>query len=107
MVRQTDHGVMLPSMDFYHLPGPRDLERDDALRHAWHWLDQRRNGKRLVVVPVRDSVNRSPTLQAISSHVPTATERTFAGGFLFETAVVMVWPTRQMLEKLHDREPAE
>lgn len=94
-------------MDVYHVPD--DVERDDALRLAWSWLDERRARPRLVIVPVRDSVGHSPVLRAIASRVRTETSRTLygSGAVRRDSAVAIVWPSRGTLDEVAGHRPAE
>ena len=94
-------------MDVYHLP--EEMDRDDALSQALEWLHERRSRNRLVIVPVRQSVGNSPVLSRIASRVQTETARTFrkgAGG-LRGASVLVVWPSKETLQELQERQPAE
>jgi hypothetical protein len=106
---QFDAGAILFSMDVYHLPTPDEMDRDEALGHAWDWLAERRNRNRLVIVPVRDSVEHSRVLSRIASQVRTETARTFwkGVGSLREASVLVVWPSKETLQELQERQPAE
>jgi hypothetical protein len=103
----VEPNAILRGMDVYHLP--EEMERDEALRHAWEWLNERRSRERLVIVPVRDSIGHSPVLLQIASRVQTETAQTFwkLAHELRGATVLVVWPSKKTLEELQERQPAE
>jgi hypothetical protein len=106
---QLDAGDILLGMNVYHLPPPDEMDRDEALRHAWDWLEERRGRHRLVIVPVRHSVEYSAVLSRIASQVRTETARTFwkGVGSLREASVLVVWPSKETLQELQEMQPAD
>jgi hypothetical protein len=108
-LRLIDIDAILRDMNVYHLPAPEDMDRDEALEHAWRWLHERSSRDRLVIVPVRDSVGHSPVLLQIASRVQTETARTFwkAAHGLRGAAVLVVWPSKETLQELQEWQPAE
>lgn len=108
-MRLIEPDAIIRRMDVYHLPAPDEMDRDEALRHAWEWLHERRSRDRLVIVPVRQSVGHSPVLLQIASRMRTETARTFgkAAGSFRQAAVLVVWPSKETLEELQERQPAE
>lgn len=95
-----------PCMKVYHIE--EEIERDEALEHAWRWLEERRGRDRLVVVPVSNSIGHSPVLAAITSRIPWETHRTFwKSGNLRDAVIAVVWPSKEILHEVQEKRPAE
>lgn len=96
----------LRTMKVYHIED--DADSDEPLQLAWGWLEERREMRRLVVVPVNNSVGHSRVLMAIASRVQYVTRRTLTNsGNLRDAAVLAVWPSQETLHEIGERRPAE
>jgi hypothetical protein len=95
-----------PPMAVYHIMD--DAESEEPLEYAWGWLEERDHRDQLVVVPQNESISRRRVLVEIARRFDYVTHRTFhRSGNLLNSAVLSVWPTRELLEELGDSHPAE
>jgi hypothetical protein len=96
---------MVEALKVVYVPGPPRVDRDKGLELAERWLQREAPNARdvLIVVPILDSIGRSPALVRLAGTYHAETERTLRGAA--KRVVLAVWPTMKTLAKISSSRP--